>query len=131
MIHMHGELLKMRCSISGKLYDIVGDLTSDIRCKCCGLTETLRPHVVWFGEFPLEMDRIYAALSECDLFLSIGTSGNVYPAAGFVQEARKAGARTIELNLEPSNLNMSFEQHRYGFATETVPELVDELLAGA
>lgn len=129
LIHMHGELLKMRCSVTGQLYDIHGDITGSSSCECCGLTETLRPHVVWFGEIPLEMDRIYRHLAHCDLFLSIGTSGNVYPAAGFVREAKQAGATAYELNLEPSETNYDFDQHIYGLATQTVPQLVDDLLS--
>jgi NAD-dependent deacetylase len=90
----------------------------------------MRPHVVWFGEMPFAMDRIYAALGQCGLFLSIGTSGNVYPAAGFVQEARgAAGAHTVELNLEPSEGATLFAEHRYGLAATVVPAYVEELLA--
>ena len=98
---------------------------------CCGATGSLRPHVVWFGEMPLEMDRIEAALAACDLFVSIGTSGVVYPAAGFVQEARRAGARTVELNLEPSEGHSLFAERHYGPATQIVPAFVERLLAGA
>ena len=121
LIHMHGELLKMRCSMSQQIFPIQGDLLSEQRCQCCALTGTLRPHIVWFGEMPLEMDRIYAALDRCDLFVSIGTSGNVYPAAGFVQSARAAGAHTVELNLEPSMQRSSFVEARHGKASELVP----------
>ena len=90
----------------------------------------MRPDVVWFGEMPYEMPRIFAALSACDLFVSIGTSGNVYPAAGFVEEANAAGAHTIELNLEPSQGATRFAEARHGPATELVPALVARLLAG-
>lgn len=121
LIHMHGELLKMRCSMSQQIFPIQGDLLSEQRCECCALTGTLRPHIVWFGEMPLEMERIYAALDRCDLFVSIGTSGNVYPAAGFVQAARAAGAHTVELNLEPSMQRSSFVEARHGRASEVVP----------
>ena len=121
LIHMHGELLKMRCSMSQQIFPIQGDLLSEQRCQCCALTGTLRPHIVWFGEMPLEMDRIYAALDRCDLFVSIGTSGNVYPAAGFVQAARAAGAHTVELNLEPSMQRSSFTEAQHGRASELVP----------
>ncbi len=89
----------------------------------------LRPHVVWFGEMPLEMERIDAALRACGLFISIGTSGNVYPAAGFVAEARSRGARTVELNLEPSQGESLFAERRYGKASEIVPAYVETLLA--
>ncbi len=121
LIHMHGELLKMRCSMSQQIFPIQGDLLTEQRCDCCALAGTLRPHIVWFGEMPLEMERIYAALDRCDLFVSIGTSGNVYPAAGFVQAARAAGAHTVELNLEPSMQRSSFAEARHGKASELVP----------
>lgn len=129
LIHMHGELLKMRCAVTEKLYSINGDITTADCCECCGEAGNLRPHVVWFGEMPLLMDEIYAALDKCDLFIAIGTSGNVYPAAGFVQIANQAGAHTIEINLEPSAVNSAFSEKRTGLATKLVPELVDELLA--
>ncbi len=89
----------------------------------------MRPDVVWFGEMPRGLDRIEAALAEADLFVAIGTSGAVYPAAGYVAEARALGIRTIEVNLEPSDTAGAFEESRYGPATETVPALVAELLA--
>ena len=129
LIHMHGELLKMRCSISGQIYPLTGDLNHSEVCPCCGLTETLRPHVVWFGEMPLQMDEIMAALACCDLFVAIGTSGNVYPAAGFVREARSHGAHSVELNLEPSNVNWDFAEHHYGPASTVVPDYIQQLLA--
>ena len=88
----------------------------------------MRPDVVWFGEMPREMDRIYAALVACDLFISIGTSGSVYPAAGFVAEARAAGTHTVELNLEPSEGASLFAEALYGSATEIVPAYVEKLL---
>lgn len=127
LIHMHGELLKMRCSMSQLVYPISGDLTADRRCDCCALAGTLRPHIVWFGEMPLAMERIYAALDHCDLFVSIGTSGNVYPAAGFVQAARAAGAHTVELNLEPSLQHSRFADARHGKASEIVPDYLATL----
>ena len=128
LIHMHGELLKMRCSVSGELFPIRGDLTIEARCACCKRSGTLRPHVVWFGEMPLEMDHIYDSLSNCDLFISIGTSGNVYPAAGFVECANMAGAHTVELNLERSSVGDAFAEHRHGPASEVVEQFVRELL---
>ncbi len=94
LIHMHGELFKVRCLDSEKIFVWKEDITPASACPCCGKSGVLRPHIVWFGEMPLFMDRISAALEECDLFLSIGTSGNVYPAAGFVRIAAEAGART-------------------------------------
>lgn len=128
LIHMHGELLKMRCENSHKTLPFAENSTAKTLCSCCKPSAPIRPHIVWFGEMPLDMDRIYKALSRCSLFISIGTSGNVYPAAGFVQEARSAGAHTVELNLEPSIVNNAFEQHHYGPATEVVPEFVQGLL---
>ncbi|WP_237067504.1 Sir2 family NAD+-dependent deacetylase [Microbulbifer guangxiensis] len=128
LIHMHGELLKARCRISGELFPTSGDLTTTMRCECCGQTGNLRPHVVWFGEMPLEMERIYDALSECDLFISIGTSGNVYPAAGFVEWANSAGAHTVELNLERSSVGDAFAEHHQGRASRVVVDYVRQLL---
>lgn len=119
LLHMHGELKKKRHCESENVLECEHDLEAD---------GDWRPHIVWFGEMPLEMERIYKALRNCDLFISIGTSGNVYPAAGFVAEARNAGAHTVELNLEQS-LGMSmFVDRRYGKATEIVPAYIEELL---
>lgn len=130
LIHMHGEMLKARCAGCAAVEPWRDDLASDTECRSCGATGGMRPHVVWFGEMPLEMDRIMAALAECALFVSIGTSGNVYPAAGFVQEARfVGGAHTVELNLEPSAGASDFHEVRHGPATVLVPAFVDELLA--
>jgi NAD-dependent deacetylase len=98
-------------------------------CPRCEAAGGLRVHVVWFGEMPFETDRIYQALGSCDLFVSIGTSGSVYPAAGFVQEARLNGiARTVELNLEPSEGITLFNEADHGPATEVVPAFVDRVL---
>ena len=128
LLHMHGEILKMRCSGSGQVYPVERDISVEDRCDCCNELGRLRPHVVWFGEMPMEMDRISHALESCDLFISIGTSGNVYPAAGFVQIARSAGAHTVEINLEPSAVESTFHEHVYGLAGEKVPDFTDELL---
>lgn len=128
LVHMHGEMLKARCTRCGGIAPQEDDITLATPCFGCGRTGGLRPHVVWFGEMPFEMARISAALERCDLFLSIGTSGNVYPAAGFVAEARRAGARTVELNLEPSLGASLFDERRYGRASATVPAYVAELL---
>jgi len=128
LIHMHGELLKARCSISDQQFPINYDLEISNSCRCCGQNGTLRPHVVWFGEMPLHMDIIYEALNQCDLFISIGTSGNVYPAASFVECANLAGAHSVELNLERSNMGDAFTEHRYGPASEVVNHFVCELL---
>jgi NAD-dependent deacetylase len=129
LIHMHGEMRKVRCTACGAVMPSDADLSVEAACGACTLTGGLRPHVVWFGEMPLEMERIGEALSACNLFVSIGTSGNVYPAAGFVAEANAAGARTIELNLEPSLGRNHFAEGRYGRATEIVPAFVAEVLA--
>jgi NAD-dependent deacetylase len=128
-LHMHGELFKTRCLACNRLFDDREDLTVARACDACGAVGRLRPHVVWFGEMPLELDRIYSELMECDLFVSIGTSGNVYPAADFVRTARAAGAQTLELNLEPSEGATSFHDARYGPASKLVPAWVDEVLA--
>lgn len=130
LIHMHGEMLKARCETCGDVRPWRDDLGTATACPSCGGAGGMRPHVVWFGEMPLEMDRIMRALAECALFVSIGTSGNVYPAAGFVQEARYVGgARTVELNLEPSAGVTGFHEARHGPASVLVPAFVDELLA--
>src|SRR5262249_41519831 len=103
VIHMHGEIGKRRCHVCNDLQDNNGTLDLGLSCDACGQVGTLRPHVVWFGEQPLFMDEIYEALSRADLFVAIGTSGAVYPAAGFVAHARRAGIATLEINLEPSD----------------------------
>jgi NAD-dependent deacetylase len=127
LIHMHGELRKSRCHHCGDIVDGLGDLDAGMVCVACGEAGGMRPHVVWFGEMPLEMDRIFRALAACDLFVSIGTSGNVYPAAGFVAEARAQGALTVELNLERSEGASLFDIAEYGPATELVPAFVERL----
>ena len=132
LIHMHGELLKSRCTECHDVEACIGELSSDSVCANCGTIGSLRPDVVWFGERPMGMDRIYAALARCALFVSIGTSGNVYPAAGFVQEARfVGGAHTVELNLEPSAGVTDFEAAYHGPATKLVPAFVDAVLGKA
>lgn len=130
LLHMHGELKKARCGESEKVVAWEDDMTADSLCACCKETGTLRPHIVWFGEMPLYMDSIHSLLQRCDLFMSIGTSGNVYPAAGFVHEVRMAGkAHTVELNMEPSSGQSLFHEKIYGPATQLVPEYVRRLLA--
>ena len=131
LLHMHGELLKARCTACRRVVPVSEDLTPDLVCAGCDSVGSLRPDVVWFGEMPLHMPEIEAALAQADLFVSIGTSGNVYPAAGFVAEARRAGTRTIELNLEPSDGASLFDEARYGPAGTLVPAFVDELLRAA
>ncbi|MCP4320375.1 MAG: NAD-dependent protein deacylase [Alteromonadales bacterium] len=129
VIHMHGELLKARCSASGEVVENIADIVTGDLCRCCETPAQLRPHIVWFGEIPLEMETIELAIEKADLFVAIGTSGNVYPAAGFVQLANMYGAHTIEINLEPSLTENKFEEKRYGKASIEVPALVAELLA--
>lgn len=128
-IHMHGELSKSRCHDCGDVRIADGDLSLDLGCPACGRIGGLRPHVVWFGETPLFLDEIYDALAAADLFVSIGTSGAVYPAAGFVGMARRAGARTMEINLEPSENAHVFDTAHYGKASEAVPAWVAEMIA--
>ncbi|KEQ17742.1 Sir2 family NAD+-dependent deacetylase [Endozoicomonas numazuensis] len=128
LIHMHGELYKARCQDTEQVFDWHEDLTTQTLCPCCKQAGNLRPNIVWFGEMPLEMNRIYEALSQCDLFVSIGTSGNVYPAAGFFAEAKAAGAETVELNLEPGSNASQFDRSLTGHATELVPDFFNALL---
>lgn len=127
--HMHGELLKARCVACKAIMPWRDDLSVDTTCPSCGQKGDLRPHVVWFGEMPLFMDAIYDALLEADLFVAIGTSGSVYPAAGFVAEARGHGIRTCEINLEQSDNASQFDERRYGPASEAVPVWVEDVLA--
>lgn len=129
VIHMHGELLKSRCSESNQVIEEKGEIQTGDLCHCCQIPAQMRPHVVWFGEMPLRMGDIYASLEKADLFISIGTSGVVYPAAGFVHDARMHGAHTIEINLEPSAVESEFEEKRYGRASIEVPKLVEEILS--
>ncbi|MDG6894591.1 Sir2 family NAD+-dependent deacetylase [Volucribacter amazonae] len=128
LIHMHGELLKARCGGSGKVYSWQKDITEQDRCTCCHPPRELRPHIVWFGEMPLSMEKIYQSLAKCDYFISIGTSGNVYPAADFVREANLQGATSIELNLEKSQHYTAFKRTIYGKASEIVPSFVEQFL---
>lgn len=128
VIHMHGELLKARCSESNQVIEHKDDILTGELCHCCQIPAQMRPHIVWFGEMPLRMGDIYSALEEADLFISIGTSGVVYPAAGFVHDAKMHGAHTIEINLEPSAVESEFVEKRYGKASIEVPKLVSELL---
>ncbi len=127
LLHMHGELLRARCSRCGWSDRWTGDLAG-VACPACGRLPALRPDVVWFEEIPIGLDRIEAALEACGLFAAIGTSGQVWPAAGFVELARRAGAHTIELNLEPSEGSDRFAERRLGPASRIVPAWVEELL---
>lgn len=127
LIHMHGELLKIHCDRCGTVRETRGDVSVDEPCHDCD--GRMRPHIVWFGEMPLQVEDIYEALEQCDLFAAIGTSGNVYPAAGFVRVARSVGAHTVELNLAASEVNTDFAETRLGPAGEQVPAWVEGLLA--
>jgi NAD-dependent deacetylase len=129
LLHMHGELRSAWCRGCDSRMAWDEDMGGGAACPDCGVAGRLRPDIVWFGEMPYEMDRIDRALMECDLFVSIGTSGNVYPAAGFVQTARYVGARTLEMNLEPSLGSYLFDESRTGKAGELVPSWVEEMLA--
>lgn len=127
VLHMHGEHLGAWCTACDTRSRWTGPLIDRPPCPACG-ERRLRPDVVWFGEMPYQMDRIYAALREADLFVSIGTSGAVYPAAGFVRDARECGATTLELNLEASHGSAWFDETRLGPASELVPAWVEEIL---
>lgn len=128
LVHMHGELRRALCTGCGARHEVSGDLRGGPPCPVCG-ERSLRPDVVWFGEMPYGLDRIERAVSRCELFASVGTSGNVYPAAGYVAVAAEYGARTVELNLAPSDAAVPFDEVRVGPATAVVPAWVDEVLA--
>ncbi len=128
LIHMHGQHDQVLCNNCGQRFPWDSDLSREMPCPACHLAGTLRPDVVWFGEMPYQMGRIQRALATADLFVSIGTSGNVYPAAGFVQQARQHGAHTLELNLEPSEGASYFAEAHHGKATEVVPAWVESVL---
>jgi NAD-dependent deacetylase len=131
VLHMHGQAGKLRCMACGTVTDSDAELSVKTVCAACGAVGQTRPKVVWFGEIPLHMDEIMAALDECGLFISIGTSGAVYPAAGFVQHVRRRRrARTVELNMERSDGHEMFHDEIYGPATEVVPAYVETLLTG-
>ncbi|WP_309602498.1 NAD-dependent deacylase [Sphingomonas sp.] len=152
LLHMHGELLRGWCLACDNRFPWEGDMlvqavrversrdtsaqrpstalgTNGNICPVCNAEGRVRPDIVWFGEMPYEMDAIEAALRGCDLFVSIGTSGAVYPAAGFVQTAKYVGAATLEINLEPSQGSIFFDERRFGRASEEVPKWVEEMLS--
>lgn len=129
LFHIHGELLKQRCIQCHEVFTINVDIKVDSYCSGCERQGTMRPHIVWFGEMPLFMDEIMLALMQCDLFISIGTSGTVYPAAGFVEIANRSGAHTVELNLEPSDQNSQFKQSIHGTAGQIVPQFFKDLIS--
>lgn len=130
VLHMHGELLSARCNHSHRRFIMKSPFDSTSRCQCCSPSQTIRPDIVWFGEMPFHMDEIERAVQEADVFISIGTSGNVYPAAGLVQIANHYGAHTVELNLVPSDGNNDFLEAHYGLASDVVPSYLTQYLKG-
>ena len=129
VLHMHGALATALCAACGHRWDSPAEMAPGDPCPVCHRAAA-RPDIVWFGEMPYHMDEIEDHLLACDLFAAIGTSGQVYPAAGFVREARNAGARTVEMNLRDSDTSHAFDDHLVGPASRIVPEWVDGLLAG-
>jgi len=127
--HMHGEALSVWCTSCDARHRWEGTLLDGPPCPACGMA-SMRPDIVWFGEMPYRMDEIFRALGRADLFVSIGTSGAVYPAAGFVHHARESGAHCLELNLEESLGSRMFHETRLGKASELVPAWVDDVLRG-
>lgn len=128
VLHMHGELRKVRCRACGSVITWLQDVEQSTPCPTCGQAPALRPHIVWFGEMPFHLNEIDNALQHADLFVSIGTSGNVYPAAGFVSMVRAIGrAHTLELNLQPSETHSQFAEARHGPATDVVANWVNEI----
>jgi len=131
VLHMHGRDGEIRCMNCGTVTESGTDLTPQSVCSTCKAVGELRPNIVWFGEMPMHMDEIHEVLDRCGLFMSVGTSGEVYPAAGFVLHVRRhrPRARTVELNLEPSSNETLFREHIYGPATQVVPAFVERVLA--
>ncbi len=125
VMHMHGELLKARCLSTLTILPWQDDITVDTPCPCCHQVGRLRPHIVWFGEIPFYMFDIDDALASCDVFIAVGTSGTVYPAAGFVEQAASHGAHTIEVNLEATSAR--FDEHIEGLASVELPKLLNRL----
>ena len=129
VIHMHGELLKMRCKKSKKIFSIKSNFNQKSNCPCCLEEGNLRPHIVWFGEIPFSMGKIESLLLDCDLFISIGTSGHVYPAAMFVNLAKKdKECLTIEVNKEDTHISDDFDLLINGCATIELPKLINSIL---
>jgi NAD-dependent deacetylase len=127
LLHMHGRLDRVFCTFCDHRSDHTADLAVDAACESCGRKGGVRPDIVWFGEMPYHMDEIYEALDKADYFISIGTSGLVYPAAGFVQIAWKA--RKIEFNMKETGISPAFHEHRIGPATTEVTAWVNEILS--
>ncbi len=131
VVHMHGELLSALCAACAHRWPWPGPMRLEDACPACAVSGHVRPDVVWFGEMPYRMDEIYEAVAGADLFAAIGTSGQVYPAAGFVTDAKLAGVETVEINLERTDSAGRFDRHVLGPASEVVPRWVDEVLGGA
>ncbi len=129
VLHMHGELLKKRCQWCESVSECRTDLDPSDRCEACGRDFGMRPHIVWFGEMPFHLDEIEEALVSADVFAAIGTSSQVYPAAGFVHTAEACGAHTVEFNLQHTQLSPVFSESILGPAAETVPVWAEEVLA--
>ena len=130
VVHMHGRLLQALCTACRAVSDWRGDMGTGAACPACAKTGRLRPNVVWFGENPVHMPRIREELARADLFVAVGTSGSVYPAAGFVEQARERRISTCEINLMPSDNARLFDSRRYGPATQAVPAWVNDMLGG-
>ncbi len=127
LIHMHGALNSALCAACEHRWPVATNMQVGQECPACG-APTARPDIVWFGEMPYQMDRIFDVLGRADFFAAIGTSGNVYPAAGFVAEAARAGAHTVEINMAKSAVGSQFDAAIMGPATQTVPAWVDQIL---
>lgn len=125
--HMHGELQKMRCQKTHKVFKAPVSFDGEDTCSCCHEPSNLRPHIVWFGEMPFFLDEAFSLLSRCDLFLSVGTSGHVYPAAQFVAMTPPT-CRRVEVNIQGTQVSHQFDEHRQGPAGEVLPALVEEIL---
>ena len=128
VIHVHGELACALCGACGARWDAPAEMSPRTPCPACGAAAA-RPDVVWFGEVPYQLDDCAALVERADLFAAIGTSGQVWPVAGFAEMAAGAGARTVELTLEPGPASRRFDEHRHGPATATVPDWVDRVLS--
>lgn len=127
VLHMHGSLIEGKCNACNYSFEILQDINYQDICSKCSAQSTLRPDIVWFGEIPKYMDQIEQRISDCDLFISIGTSAEVYPAAGFSDFARQIGAKTVELNLAPSSKSNDFDESILGLATKIVPQFFESL----
>lgn len=128
VIHTHGELLKARCTICTKISDWLDDLSGADDCPICGNNGHLRPHIVWIGEEPLRIEMVHIALTNCEIFVSVGNAGGGEPAGSFLASAKRTGARTLEFTHEPTPLSTEFDDCRYGPLAETVPDWVKRMV---